>query len=127
VQYDSRAKTFTDKDSALIREVTYQVSFGATYKPTYHWLRTKTCTARYRWDNTAEKFVFDAHNSTVSEEELKKEFGGGTKDDFIKYNFDRLLQLAETANSEQRAWLEEVLEQLTDDSQKMKLQKALGR
>jgi len=126
VEYKSKAKTLTDKDGTLNREITYQVSFGAAYKPDFHWLFTKTCKAIFRWDGDEGKFIFDSRNSTLSEAEINSEFGGIVDEEFFKYNFDRLLQFAKTANSEQRAWLEEVLDNLKDESQKMKLRNALG-
>ena len=126
LEYKSRAKTLTDQDGTLIREISYKASLGAAYKPDFHWLFTKTCKASFRWDKNEGKFVFDTRNSTISEEELNKEFGEGDKGDCIKYNFDQLIRFATTANSEQRAWLEDVLETLKDETQKMKLRNALG-
>jgi hypothetical protein len=127
VEYESNAKTLIDKDGILIREITYKVSFGTAYKPNFHWLGTKTSMISFRWDDNAGKFIYDARNSTISEEELKREFGGWNSEDFIKYNFDDLINFAKTANSEQKVWLEEVLENLKDEDQKVKLRNALDR
>jgi hypothetical protein len=80
--------------------------------------------ARYMWNEEDQRFLLDPENSNVLGDEIDKLFHY-TADEFLKYTYDELLELATTGNNLQKKWLELMLEQAEDSSEKENLLKQL--
>lgn len=124
LEYKARIADPVMINDNLVQQVRYTVSFGAAYRP-FRWLFSKKGKVYFVWDELADRFIVDAWRSDFSEEELENNFGGSNENEFIRYNFQRLVKLARRANPEQREWFNRVVSKLPEGTEKTSLQQAL--
>ena len=108
----------------LTQEVRYTVLFGATVKPAFKWLFSKSVRVVFVWDQAAQAFTL-APMSDISMAELNSRFGSERPSEFIRYNFDRLLKLVSGVTPEQRKWFDRVVNEMPDSREKSALVRAL--
>lgn len=90
-------------------------------------LFAKEQTAYYVWDSEKEQFVLDATQSDVTEKEIKSVYSieESENEEFVKYNFESLLNLTKSGAVYQKDWLRQFLNNLQDSPSKKALQQSL--
>lgn len=70
----------------------------------------------YIWDKEKEVFIIDDKKSEMNQEQVDGIFGDGNKE-FLKHNFDELVDLAENGTELQRKWLSLFLKDIDDNNE----------
>jgi len=92
-------------------------------------LFTKGQKAFFVWDGGKEQFVLDKTRSDITETEISSVYNmeGLSREKFIEFNFNELLEIAKTGGLDQKEWLRKFLTEAPDTRQKLALQKAFER
>ena len=105
----------------------FHVSYGFYSAGDSEELFSKTQAAVY--SGSINKLTLQTHRSTISEREIERIYNidSMTENDFLKYNYDELLNLANHGNHKQKSWLKKDLQTFKNSDEKRTLLGALRK
>lgn len=132
--YPTREFTTRIRDCELTGDATtveleFEVSYSASIDSDKVQLWREKQKATYNTDGKSNRLVLDSSKSDLSKEEIDAIYGGeGLGDEkFIKYNNDRLTEIATGPESVRKEWLRRFLGEEEQSSEKAHLRQLLKR